>query len=58
MFHELVHSTGRMTRLNRSGIAIHTPFGSKVYSKVELVAEIGASFLCGVTGIMNEIRDS
>ncbi|MFC1528763.1 zincin-like metallopeptidase domain-containing protein [Candidatus Latescibacterota bacterium] len=32
MFHELVHSTGHMTRLNRSSITDHNPFGSKDYS--------------------------
>ncbi|MFC1528409.1 zincin-like metallopeptidase domain-containing protein [Candidatus Latescibacterota bacterium] len=58
MFHELVHSTGHVTRLNRSSIANHNPFGSKDYNKEELVAEIGVSFLCGVTGIERETIDN
>ena len=29
-------------------------FGSPEYSKEELIAECGASFLCGYTGIENE----
>ena len=47
-FHELVHSTGHATRLNR-------PFGcdmdSPVYAYEELIAEFGASFLCSEFGI-------
>ena len=34
------------------------PFGSKEYSKEELIAEIGAAFLCGIAGIKNEIIDN
>lgn len=57
-FHELVHSTGHKERLNRAGVATLNPFGSEGYSKEELVAEIGASMLCGVAGIENEIIDN
>ncbi|TMZ70243.1 DUF1738 domain-containing protein [Klebsiella pneumoniae] len=53
LFHEMVHSTGHKTRLNREGITKIANFGDKVYSKEELVAEIGAAMLCGVTGIDN-----
>jgi len=53
LFHELVHSTGHEDRLNRVGIK-EASFGSEVYSKEELIAEIGAAMLCGVTGISNE----
>lgn len=58
LFHELVHSTGHQDRLNREGIIKHNSFGSKLYSKEELVAELGASMLCGVTGIDNETIDN
>ena len=51
LFHELVHSTGHETRLNRS-FGAH--FGDEAYSKEELVAEMGASFLCAIAGIANE----
>ncbi len=51
LFHELVHSTGHPSRLNRTfGLA----FGDELYSKEELVAEMGAAFLCALTGIANQ----
>ena len=50
-FHELAHSTGHKSRLNRKEITSHNPFGSKEYSKEELTAEMTASYLCAVTGI-------
>lgn len=53
LFHELVHSTGHERRLNRGGITEMAAFGDEVYSKEELVAEIGAAMLCGVSGIDN-----
>ena len=42
-FHEMTHSTGSPKRLDRF---LTTEFGSERYSKEELVAEMGASFLC------------
>jgi antirestriction protein ArdC len=57
-FHELTHSTGHAARLNRKGIATYNAFGSKQYSKEELVAELGAAFLCNVTGIVNHTIDN
>ena len=54
LFHELVHSTGHGTRLGRKGIEERHAFGSPEYSKEELIAECGASFLCGYTGIEND----
>lgn len=54
LFHEMIHSTGHKTRLNRSGITeTGVAFGDEVYSKEELVAELGASFLCATAGIDN-----
>lgn len=48
-FHELIHSTGHSSRLNRlSGKAF---FGNEEYSKEELVAEIGAAALLNHVGI-------
>jgi antirestriction protein ArdC len=47
LFHELVHWTGHASRLNRQGIAGKaTERDIDIYSIEELVAEIGASFLC------------
>ncbi len=51
LFHELTHSTGHASRIGREGIEILNTFGSESYSKEELVAEMGAAMLCGVTGI-------
>lgn len=47
LFHELIHSTGHRSRLNREGITGSHAFGSKTYSKEELIAEMGSAFLCG-----------
>lgn len=58
LFHELIHSTGHESRLNRDGVVNVNKFGSEDYSKEELVAEIGASMLCGVAGIENETIDN
>lgn len=48
-FHELAHSTGHSTRLNR--ITQKAAFGSDVYSKEELCAEIASSFLLSICGL-------
>lgn len=54
-FHEIVHSSGAPSRLKRFAITDSiAAFGSTDYSKEELVAEIGAAFLCGLTGIKNK----
>jgi antirestriction protein ArdC len=50
-FHELTHATGHASRLGRKGVLEPSYFGSHEYSKEELVAEMGAAFLCGFTGI-------
>ena len=51
LFHELTHSTGHPERLNRKTLTDGTPFGSPTYSREELVAEMGAAFLCAAAGI-------
>lgn len=53
LFHELTHSTGHRSRLNRKEVmSISGIFGhNDDYSKEELVAEIGAAFLCQTVGI-------
>ena len=53
LFHELAHSTGHESRLNREGVAGSHFFGDAVYSREELVAEMTAAFLCGHCGIEN-----
>jgi len=57
LFHELTHSTGHPSRLNRGSIADNSSFGSEDYGEEELVAEFGAAFLCCETGINNERTD-
>lgn len=54
LFHELAHSTGHTSRLNRSTLTEMEFFGDQNYSREELVAEMGAAFLCGITGIDNK----
>jgi antirestriction protein ArdC len=49
MFHELVHSTGSVNRLNREKGA---KFGDNKYAFEELVAEIGACFLSATCGFL------
>ncbi len=51
LFHELTHSTGHPSRVGREGIEQLNTFGSESYSKEEMIAEMGAAMLCGVTGI-------
>ena len=48
-FHELTHSTGHVSRLNRITATAH--FGNEEYSKEELVAEIGAAALVNHVGL-------
>ncbi len=52
LFHELTHSTGHKSRLDR--IADIAAFGSHEYSKEELVAELGSAFLVNHCGLESE----
>ena len=54
LFHELCHSTGHASRVGRKGILEPSFFGSHEYSKEELCAEMGASFLSAHAGIEHE----
>lgn len=54
LFHELIHSTGHATRLARTEIVERHRFGSDLYSKEELTAEMGACFLSHFAGIQSE----
>ncbi len=53
LFHEMLHSTGHQSRLNRREIVEPNKFGSEPYSIEELTAEIGACFLNSVSGIID-----
>lgn len=52
LFHELVHSTGHEKRLNRKSLIEMAEFGSEPYSFEELVAELGAAYLCSSAGTL------
>lgn len=60
LFHEAGHATGHPTRLGRHERADYVPHfkGSANYSREELVAEMTAAFLAGITGIEHEIEQS
>jgi antirestriction protein ArdC len=53
LLHELTHWTGAAHRLNRT---FGERFKDEAYAFEELVAELGAAFLCGDLGISNEPR--
>lgn len=53
-FHELTHWTGAERRLDRNLSAGR--FGNPAYAFEELVAEIGAAYLCADYGIQGEMR--
>lgn len=48
LYHEIIHSTGHKSRIDRK---FGTSFGDHAYSKEELVAEFGATYLCSLAGI-------
>ncbi|EBW3293898.1 DNA primase [Salmonella enterica subsp. enterica serovar Bijlmer] len=57
LLHELVHSTGHVSRLAREGIvSTSKKFGDPVYGFEELVAEMGAAFLCAELGINGDLQ--
>jgi antirestriction protein ArdC len=52
-FHELAHWTGSEDRLSRN---INNPFGSDAYAFEELVAELGAAFVCAELGVEGKLQ--
>ena len=53
LFHELTHWTGASHRLDRN---LTGRFGDQAYAAEELVAELGAAFLCADLEIANDPR--
>ncbi|MDR3471247.1 MAG: zincin-like metallopeptidase domain-containing protein [Devosia sp.] len=53
LVHELVHWSGAKHRLDRE---MGKRFGDHAYAAEELVAEIGAAFLCAELGITQDVR--
>ena len=60
LFHELGHSTGHKSRLDRFSEKEAAPavFGSPVYSREELVAEFCSAYICATAGIDSTIENS
>ena len=58
LFHELTHSTSHESRLSRPGITDTIYFGSPTYSKEELIAEMGATYLIGRAGVERKTFDN
>lgn len=51
--HELIHWTGNNTRLARE---FGKRFGDNAYAFEELIAELGAAFLCAMLGVTPEVQ--
>lgn len=59
VFHEVAHSTGHASRLNRPGIVEDCRLGDARYSFEELVAEMGAAMILGGLGLeLVDVEDS
>jgi antirestriction protein ArdC len=54
-FHELTHWSGHKARLDRD---LKNRFGSRNYAAEELIAELGAAFLCAEFGFDGDIRNA
>src|SRR5215470_15176740 len=54
-FHELTHWTGHKSRLDRD---LKKRFGSRDYAAEELIAELGAAFLCAEFGFDGDVRSA
>lgn len=52
--HEATHWTGHESRLDRD---LSGRFGNEVYAAEELIAELGAAFVCATLGLAPEPRD-
>lgn len=55
LYHELVHATGSINRLKRPGVYQNSPVGSTDYVREEIVAELGALYLCTRGGIESHV---
>jgi len=57
LFHELAHSTGHESRLNRKSMNEVQRWGDNVYAQEELVAEISSMYLVGLLGLSPKSND-
>ena len=53
LLHELIHWTSHPSRLSRE---LSGRFGERAYAMEELIAELGASFLCAELGVTPQLR--
>lgn len=58
LYHEMIHSTGHKVRLDRFQADDQFQFSSASYSREELVAEMGASFLSSEAGLSADIENA
>ena len=54
-FHELTHWAGHKSRLDRD---LNNRFGARNYAAEELIAELGAAFLCAEFGFDGDVRNA
>ncbi len=54
-FHELTHWSGHNSRLDRD---LKSRFGPRSYAAEELIAELGAAFLCAEFGFDGDVRNA
>ena len=54
-FHEMTHWSGHKSRLDRD---FKNRFGSRNYAAEELIAELGAAFLCAEFGFDGDVRSA
>jgi antirestriction protein ArdC len=55
VLHELTHWSGHKSRLNRD---LKNRFGTRNYAAEELIAELGAAFLCAEFGFDGDVRNA
>lgn len=59
LYHEMAHSTGHKSRLNRPNIIKPKDFNIKMLVQEEMNAEISTAILCGIAGISHAtMKDS
>jgi len=58
LFRELIHATGHERRLNRRTLTEKAGYGVSPYCKEELIAEMGAVFLCAEAEIVERTIDN
>ena len=54
-FHEFTHWSGHKSRLDRD---LKNRFGARNYAAEELIAELGAAFLCAEFGFDGDVRNA